>query len=243
MTTGAAQGIINTSSVAELPVPLPSRPAQKRIVEILNSFSLLNQRLTALPCFDSCLMNRLPRTRRRLPRGWPKTVTQTGPRFLLRCIYPGRCCALVPQRKFDRLRTPARPSNATKQLLTPNYVATELPILGPRNRNHQRRHNLRRRHFVAKNRLRDRSGCRDRMPTVPENAPRGGALYRLDRYDRPSQGFVIRTGMASENKRCGRPARRSVQICSDFLQRQRTSTTAPCSIVGGTRLELVTSTV
>jgi type I restriction enzyme S subunit len=48
MTTGSAQGVINTSSVAELIVPLPPLPEQKRIVDFLNQLQTETQRLESI---------------------------------------------------------------------------------------------------------------------------------------------------------------------------------------------------
>lgn len=48
MTTGAAQGVINTSSVAELVVPLPPAAQQKEIVESLFEFENETQRLESV---------------------------------------------------------------------------------------------------------------------------------------------------------------------------------------------------
>jgi len=48
MTTGSAQGVINTSSVAELIVPLPPPLEQKRIVDSLNEMQAETQRLESL---------------------------------------------------------------------------------------------------------------------------------------------------------------------------------------------------
>lgn len=48
MTTGSAQGVINTSSVAELIVPLPPPLKQKRIVDSLNEMQAETQRLESL---------------------------------------------------------------------------------------------------------------------------------------------------------------------------------------------------
>ncbi len=48
MTTGSAQGVINTSSVAELIVPLPPTLEQKRIVDSLNEMQAETQRLESL---------------------------------------------------------------------------------------------------------------------------------------------------------------------------------------------------
>ena len=48
MTTGSAQGVINTSSVAELIVPLPSNSEQQRIVETLDNLEIETQRLESI---------------------------------------------------------------------------------------------------------------------------------------------------------------------------------------------------
>jgi type I restriction enzyme, S subunit len=48
MTTGSAQGVINTKSVAELIVPLPPVSEQKKIVDLLNETHAKTQRLEAL---------------------------------------------------------------------------------------------------------------------------------------------------------------------------------------------------
>lgn len=48
MTTGSAQGVINTSSVAELIVPLPPLSDQKRIVDSLNTMEAETQHLESL---------------------------------------------------------------------------------------------------------------------------------------------------------------------------------------------------
>ena len=48
MTTGSAQGVINTSSVAELMVPLPSPLEQKRIIDALGEMQAETQRLASL---------------------------------------------------------------------------------------------------------------------------------------------------------------------------------------------------
>ena len=48
MTTGSAQGVINTSSVAELIVPLPPLLEQRRIVNSLNELQTETQRLESI---------------------------------------------------------------------------------------------------------------------------------------------------------------------------------------------------
>src|ERR1700730_5936254 len=48
MTTGSAQGVINTRSVAELVVPLPSPSKQKKIVTRLDALDEETQRLASL---------------------------------------------------------------------------------------------------------------------------------------------------------------------------------------------------
>jgi type I restriction enzyme, S subunit len=48
MTTGSAQGVINTSSVAELIVPLPPISKQKQIVDSLNELQTETERLASL---------------------------------------------------------------------------------------------------------------------------------------------------------------------------------------------------
>jgi type I restriction enzyme S subunit len=48
MTTGSAQGVINTSSVAELVVPLPSAAMQQRIVTMFDELSTHTQRLESI---------------------------------------------------------------------------------------------------------------------------------------------------------------------------------------------------
>ncbi len=66
MTTGSAQGVINTTSVAELVVPLPPLQEQLRIVERLNEFQceterlevIYQQKLTALDELKKSLLHR-----------------------------------------------------------------------------------------------------------------------------------------------------------------------------------------
>jgi type I restriction enzyme S subunit len=48
MTTGSAQGVINTKSVAELVIPIPKETEQGKIVAKLNGLQDETQRLTRL---------------------------------------------------------------------------------------------------------------------------------------------------------------------------------------------------
>ncbi len=48
MSVGSAQGVINTSSVAELVVPLPNNREQLRIVEMLNTMEDETERLESI---------------------------------------------------------------------------------------------------------------------------------------------------------------------------------------------------
>jgi type I restriction enzyme S subunit len=65
MTTGSAQGVINTSSVAELVLPLPPEQEQKMIVGALLELqdetqrleSLYQQKLTALDDLKKSLLH------------------------------------------------------------------------------------------------------------------------------------------------------------------------------------------
>ncbi|MFN8399848.1 MAG: restriction endonuclease subunit S [Anaerolineales bacterium] len=41
MTTGAAQGVINTQTIAAMPIPIPPRPTQQRIADILSAYDEL----------------------------------------------------------------------------------------------------------------------------------------------------------------------------------------------------------